>query len=174
MPTNFQVQRGFLLSVFIFISILTVISSSIVIISNIITIVIECYYYAVIDIELSNVMIRLYLIIISIGIIFTEMEWTDTIRSITILQSWFFRGLSYNFAGILCYDEKLKFNEKIMSNPNVVADLSHNVIFITNELLILSSTCLMIFGILYAVMVCIYYLIIIIFNDTLYIRELYV
>lgn len=156
MPSNFQVQRGFLLSIFICISILTVISSSIVVISNIITIILEFYYYNVIDIEISNLMIRLYVIIIAIVIIFAEMEWTDAIRSITVLQSWFFRGLVYNFAGLLTYDVKVKFNKKITSNPNVIADMSHNVILITNELLIVSSTCLMIFGILYAIMVCIY------------------
>ena len=85
-------------------------------------------------------------------IIFTEMEWTDPIRSIIILQSWFFRGIFYNFVGLLTYDEKNKFI-KITSTANVVADLNKDGLYITVELLTLSSISLIIFGILYAIMV---------------------
>ena len=81
------------------------------------------------------------------------MEWTDTIRSIVILQSWFFRGILYNFGGLLTYDEKNKFVTRITSNANVVADLNMDGLYITNELLTLSSISLIIFGILYAIMV---------------------
>jgi len=150
---SISVERGLMLNIFLLISFLTVICSFLLIFSNIIAILIEVYYYNVIAIDICGMIIRFYIIIISIVIIFTEMEWTDTIRSIVILQSWFFRGLLYNFGGLLTYDEKNKFVTKITSNANVVADLNKDCLYITKELLSLSSISLIIFGILYAIMV---------------------
>ena len=149
---SIAVERGLLLNFFLLISFLTVIGSFLLVFSNIITILIECYYYNVISIDICSMIIRFYIIIMSTVIIFTEMEWTDTIRSIIILQSWFFRGIFYNFVGLLTYDEKNKFI-KITSNANVVADLNKDGLYITVELLTVSSISLIIFGILYAIMV---------------------
>ena len=148
-----EVTRGLTLSIFLIISTFTVFSSITVIVSNILMIIIEIYYSSVMKIEISNIILRIYTIMIAICIIFIEMEWTDIIRSITIFQSWFLRGAIYNFCGLITFDMKIKFDRKLSTYPVVIDDLSNNNIYIIDKIFQISSICLMLFGLIYIFMV---------------------
>lgn len=147
-----EISRGITLSIFLIISLFTVFGSITVMISNILMILIELYYLSVMRIEVTNMILRIYIIIIAIFIIFVEMEWTDAIRSITIFQSWFLRGAIYNFCGLMTFDMKTKFDKKLETYPVVLNDLSSNVIII-DGIFEISSISLMIFGLIYIFMV---------------------
>lgn len=49
-----------------------------------------CYFVAVVEIG-----IRLYTMVLCVGVALTEMEWTRTLREFKLLQNWISRGLIY-------------------------------------------------------------------------------
>ena len=54
--------------------------------------------------NVAGVCIRIYGIILAVGVILCEFELTETIRTFIILQNWITKGLSYIFVGLLAYN----------------------------------------------------------------------
>lgn len=54
--------------------------------------------------NLASACIRVYGIVLAMGVIMCEFEVTETIRTFIILQNWITRGLSYIFVGLLAYN----------------------------------------------------------------------
>lgn len=50
-----------------------------------------------------------YGLVFPIAVFLTEMEWTETIRSSILLQSWTSRGLFYIFIGLFTYETHKEF-----------------------------------------------------------------
>jgi hypothetical protein len=48
---------------------------------------------------------QLYAIVLSIAIAFTELEWTETLRTFILLQNWVTRGLAYIFVGLMAIEK---------------------------------------------------------------------
>ena len=105
-PQLSHASRGYVLYVFMLISSATTITAVICIISLAIFMVISLPPS---DAPSGNfwiqTIIQFYEIILLLAIIVVEMEWTEAIRSMTILQSWGIRGLCYSFVGLIVYQD---------------------------------------------------------------------
>ena len=54
--------------------------------------------------DIPGVLIRLYGIALGIGVILTEFELTEIVRTFILLQKWVTRGAIYIFIGLLAYE----------------------------------------------------------------------
>ena len=98
-----EVHRGYLLSMFIFISICAAINGLLCSLS------VAWFAGQIISngqaFLTSDNLLQLYILcyccVMSIGIVCIEMELTETIRSMIVLQSWCLRGFFYAFVGLL-------------------------------------------------------------------------
>jgi hypothetical protein len=139
-----ETNRGILLIIFLFISYCTVFISIVIIFIQIYSIAVKIYYYNELDdINISRFIIQFYTIAIACGIILTELEITDIMRNIVLLQSWFYRGLLYIFCGLL-------------SNIENTDQLVYLQLDNLSQLLNVSSIILIFLGIIYSIMVIIY------------------
>ena len=121
-PTQLsEAQRGVLLTIFIVISGFTAIMGSLSALSL-------CYYMIVeFTVDTPNIdgdciihaIVQLYALTLCIVITFVEMEWTESIRSLTILQSWTVRGLSYIFVALLVFQEMGSLSAKTLTERNL-------------------------------------------------------
>lgn len=101
-----ETRRGFLLQLFILVSTGSAMTATACIICLVIFMVISIpegvNFSASSAIQL---IIQLYQIMMCIIVILIEMESSEAIRTISILQSWGIRGLSYIFVGLLTFQE---------------------------------------------------------------------
>lgn len=105
-PESSEVTRGVVLNTFLFISIVTVISSTLVGFGQVLSI---CIKFSSLDPEVllqSRIYVQFYGILFCCGVILTELEWTETVRTFLLLQDWMTRGFLYAFVGVLAFDEE--------------------------------------------------------------------
>ena len=60
--------------------------------------------FSEITVNPAGAFIRVYGIVLAMGVTMCEFELTETIRTFMILQNWMTRGLSYIFVGLLAYN----------------------------------------------------------------------
>jgi hypothetical protein len=134
-------NRGFILTSFMFISALTTFSASLCLISVIsyIAILFGDNLIATVD-DAIQAIIVFFDILLCIFVIFIEMEWTETIRSISLLQSWSVRGMVYIFIGLAIFED--------------IGGVNHTVLRLKHVgYLVYPSLAIVVFGGLYASMV---------------------
>jgi hypothetical protein len=137
-PTDNQtrVERGYLLSFFLFVSVCTGVSAALNIATTVAVILLRDYGPdgASFDCMLHWI-VQLYEIVLCVGIIMVEMEITEALGSIAILQAWTTRGLAYIFVALLLLEDR--------------KDLTPNLF----SCVVISSVSLLSFGFLYLTMV---------------------
>ena len=89
------------------------------------------------EVLLVETSVRIYGIVLCIGVIFTELEMTEVARSFILLQNWIFRGVCYAFVGLLAMN---------YSNVNENLDISSQL-YVT-----VSSLSLVTMGTIYSCM----------------------
>ena len=105
-PVISHANRGYLLYLFIIISSATTITAAACIMSLMFLLVGAVSSDEPLSASIVvHVAIQVYEMITLIGIVVVEMEWTEAIRNMSILQSWGVRGLSYSFVGLLVFQE---------------------------------------------------------------------
>jgi hypothetical protein len=134
MLSNFE-RRGFLLSFFVFISGITALTAAVSIVFLGMFIVISFSKKDFHSDALRHLIIQLYDVVLCIAVVLVEMEWTDAIHNLSLLQSWFIRGLCYCFVGLIIYQELGGFNP-----------------YHQNTYLQLPSALLIVLGIIYSLM----------------------
>jgi hypothetical protein len=102
-----KVERGYVLSFFLFVSICTGVSASLCIIVQVATVLLRDYGEDGVTLDVMlHWIVQFYEILMCLGIIIIEMEMTDVLGSITLLQSWTTRGMMYIFAALLTLEER--------------------------------------------------------------------
>jgi hypothetical protein len=141
-PTNY-VARGWALTLFNIFSILNICCGFLACIVQLTVVIFELVNLFSSELLTSPCFyLQFYTIVFTIGVVFTEMEWTETIRNIDLLQSWIYRGLFYIFVGLLCF----------ISGIIVGRDVSMNIICLIDSSGFLMMGC----GSIYSVMVSLY------------------
>jgi hypothetical protein len=56
--------------------------------------------------DIAGTCIRLYGILLGLGVILAEFETTEVVRTFMVIQNWITRGLFYIFVGLLAYDHE--------------------------------------------------------------------
>ncbi|CAM9360624.1 unnamed protein product [Choristocarpus tenellus] len=98
-----QVRRGCLLNTFVVVNAVTVLVAMGVGAAQVLVLVNNTTLSPV------AIAIRCYNVLFCFAIIFAELEWTQTVRELSILHSWMPRGTIYSFVGLLTLEEE---NEK--------------------------------------------------------------
>jgi len=142
-PTHLtEAQRGALLTTFIVISYLTAATSVLcafsVIYYMVVTFVLDDFRMFTGDALVHDVVL-LYGLVLCVVIAFVELEWTQAIRSLTVLQSWTVRGLVYVFVALVVFQEMGSFSATMLVARNL-------------RIVQLPSVALFGFGVLYALM----------------------
>ena len=94
-----DIKRGAFLNLFIAINAVCVLSALSVAVAEILAII----YHKLTP---QGIAIRVYGVLFSFGVVFTEMGWTQAIRDTWLLQSWIGRGVIYTFVGLLALEEQ--------------------------------------------------------------------
>lgn len=107
----YKAHRGYVLSLFIFVSRLTVFVSGICILSlmMLMTISLSSKLLSSSIHGLIHLIIELYEVFLCIIIILVEMEYAHVMRSILIFQSWALRGICYIFVGLIICEDFISF-----------------------------------------------------------------
>ncbi|CAM9894832.1 unnamed protein product [Discosporangium mesarthrocarpum] len=98
-----RVRRGCLLNTFVVVNAVTVLVAMGVGAAQVIVLVYNT------DLSPVSMAIRCYNTLFCFAIIFAELEWTQTVRELSILHAWMPRGIIYSFVGLLTLEEE---NEK--------------------------------------------------------------
>lgn len=115
-----EAQRGCLLSIFIVISGCTAITGALT--------ALALFYFMVVALAVDTNLngdsavhgvVQLYGIALCIIVTFVEMEWSESIRSLTILQSWTVRGLAYTFVALLIFQETGSVSATLLSTRHL-------------------------------------------------------
>ena len=101
------VERGCFLWFHYIFSILVVVSMSFSIVVNC-SCLLASLIYLVQPFQTTSLIIRVYLIALLVLAVFCELNWTESIRTTPLLQSWFMRGLFYAFLGFMTIHEYLE------------------------------------------------------------------
>jgi hypothetical protein len=115
-----EANRGFILTSFMFISAMTSLSASLCLIAVIsyIAILFGDNLIATVD-DAIQAIIVFFDVLLCIFVIFIEMEWTETIRSISLLQSWPVRGMVYIFIGLGIFENLGGVNHTVLRLKHV-------------------------------------------------------
>ena len=54
--------------------------------------------------NVPGTVVRLYGVVLCVGVVLAEFELTEVVRTFIIVQNWITRGLAYIFVGLLAYD----------------------------------------------------------------------
>lgn len=103
-PQLSHASRGYVLYVFMLISSATTINAAMCITSLAIFMAVSLSPMGINSADyVIQVVLQFYEIMLLLAIVVVEMEWTEAIRSMTILQSWGIRGICYSFVGLLVF-----------------------------------------------------------------------
>lgn len=133
-------KRGCLLTFFVFISGVTALTATFVIASVATFMIISSSRKDFNVNTLMHFIIQLYDVILCIAVVVIEMEWTDAIHKVSLLQSWSIRGLCYCFVGLIINQELGTFFNSPLSD-------------VQQTYLQLPSALLIVLGIIYSLMV---------------------
>ncbi|EWM28473.1 Golgi apparatus membrane protein TVP15 [Nannochloropsis gaditana] len=101
-----DIRRGCCLSIFLAINAVCVLSALSVAVAEILSIV----YHGLSPLGIA---IRVYGIVFSIGVVFTELGWTQAVRDTWLLQNWISRGAIYTFVGLLSIKQEVEHEARI-------------------------------------------------------------
>jgi hypothetical protein len=108
-------RRGWLLNFFVFVSGVTALTALLTV-TFLGTFMITSFSKKGLNADaLRHLIIQLYDVVLCIAVVVIEMEWTDAIHKLSLLQSWFIRGLCYCFVGLIIYQELGDFNPQSLA-----------------------------------------------------------
>jgi hypothetical protein len=134
-------NRGVILSTFMLISLATALCAAFCFVAVISYVAILFGDNLILSIDdMIRTIVLFFEILLCIFVVFVEMEWTEAVRSISLLQSWSVRGLCYIFVGLVIFEDLGGVPHTVLNSKKV-------------GYLVIPSLAISAFGLIYAVMV---------------------